>query len=81
MSWDPVIGFSQNRISNIDTAPTFSITKAGAVFFSVSGNDKSRQIGLAKSKIQIKPCGGEEGDNDGRREDTVRKSEYEIYNV
>ena len=66
-----------NRISNIDTAPTFSITKAGAVFFSVSGNDKSRQIGLAKSKIQIKPCGGEEGDNDGRREDTVRKSEHE----
>ena len=34
-------GFSQNRISNIDTAPTFSITKAGAVFFSVSGNDES----------------------------------------
>ena len=66
-----------NRISNIDTAPTFSITKAGAVFFSVSGNDKSRQIGLAKSKIQIKPCGGEEGDNDGRREDTVRHSEHE----
>jgi len=29
----PVRGISQNRISNIDTAPTFSITKAGAIFF------------------------------------------------
>ena len=56
MSWDPVIGFSQNRISNIDTAPTFSITNAGAVFFSVSGNDVPRQISLAKSNIQIKPA-------------------------
>ena len=79
MSLKPVRGFSQNRISNIDTAPTFSITKAGAVLFSVSGNDKSRQIGLAKSNIQIKPCGGEEGDDDGRREKAVRKSEHEIY--
>ena len=35
-------------------------------------------ISLAKTNIQIKPCGGEEGDDDGRRENTVRKSEYEI---
>ena len=45
-----------NRISNTDTAPTFSITKAGAVFFSVSGNDDPRQISLAKPNIQIKPA-------------------------
>jgi hypothetical protein len=32
-----------------------------------------------KSVHEINPCGGEEGDNDGRREDTVRKSEYEFY--
>ena len=43
-------GFSQNRISNIDTAPTFSITKAGAVFFSVSGNDESRLNQFSKIK-------------------------------
>ena len=36
-------------------------------------------ISLAKSKIQINPCGGKDGDDDGRRENTVHKSEYEIY--
>ena len=45
----------------------------------MSGNDDPGQISLAKPNIQIKPCGGEDGDDDGRREDTVRKSEYEIY--
>ena len=45
--------------------------------FSVSGNDDPRQIGLAKSNIQINPCGGKDGDDDGRRENTVRRSEHE----
>ena len=34
---------------------------------------------FSKTNIQISPCGGKDGDDDGRREYTVRKSEYEIY--
>ena len=68
-----------NRISNMDTAPTFSITKAGAVFFSVSGNDESRSNQFSKTKHTDQACGGKDGDDDGRRENTVRKSEYEFY--
>ena len=80
MSWDPVIGFSQNRISQYRYCSHNSELRTWKQFiFSVSGNDDAGQIRSAKSNIQIKPCGGEEGDDDGHRENTVRKSEYEFY--
>ena len=77
---NPVRGFSQNRISQYRYCSHNSELRTWKQFiFSVSGNDDAGQIRSAKSNIQIKPCGGEEGDDDGRRERAVRKLEYELY--